>query len=374
MKKTIAAILCLALSTGLYGCSESKESGNTKAPPNQVTQAKAESSQNTTTPIRADKTIPALAKQPFIINETPAMYTYVDMENDIEKLQAICGPMIRVEKLCDTADGRVVHDIILGNPNGDNQILIFGAMHAREYITTQVVMRQLLSAIDAKNGYGRTYKGIPLDELLRDVTIHFVPMNNPDGVTISQLGPAGLKREEIRSRVASMLDDEPAQWKANAVGVDLNRNFDAGWQEFVGSPGPSMERFKGAYPGSEPEAAALIRLTQDAHIKCSISYHTCGALIYWYYKQEGDVLRRSQDFAQCISDATGYPLDDDYTAVDAAGYKDWAVYKLGIPSITIEVGAENGGEIDNPVPMSQWNGIWDRNKDAVFAAAYYLKK
>ena len=209
-------------------------------------------------------------------------------------------------------------------------------------------------------------------EILQGVTIHFVPNNNPDGVAISQFGLNAINDPTIRQQVSAMGNGDWAQWKANARGVDLNRNFDAGWQEFRGAAQPSPERFKGAYPGSEPEAAALIRLTQDYHIKRAISYHTVGALIYWYYKQSGEVLSESEKFAREISRTTGYPLDDDYTAVDAAGYKDWAVYKLGVPAITIECGAESG-YYDNPVPQRYFSGIWQRNRDVVLAAAYNLK-
>ena len=186
----------------------------------------------------------------------------------------------------------------------------------------------------------------------------------PDGVAISQFGLNGINNDSVRSQVAAIGGDLE-QWKANARGVDLNRNFDAGWQEFGGSPYPAADRYKGTAPGSEPEAAALIKLTQDFHIKRAISYHTVGALIYWYYKQSGEVLAESQKFAEEISRTTNYPLDDDYTAVDAAGYKDWAVYKLGIPSITIETGAESGVYV-NPVPQYLFNEIWNRNKNVVY--------
>ena len=146
-------------------------------------------------------------------------------------------------------------------------------MHAREYITMQIVMRQLCDALDALNGYASTYRGISTAELLRGLTIHFVPNSNPDGVAISQFGLAGVKNPVLRAQVAAMSDGDLEQWKANANGVDLNRNFDADWYEFVGSPQPSPERYKGTFPGSEPEAAALIRLTQNYHIKRAISYH-----------------------------------------------------------------------------------------------------
>ena len=309
--------------------------------------------------------------QDLIVYSSPNKYSYENFLHDVEILRTDYPTQIQILKLCDTPDGREVVDIVLGDLNGDKQILIFGAMHAREYITTQVVMRQLCESLAAINGNGDTYRSISAAELLQGLTIHFVPNSNPDGVAISQFGLDGVKNLSIRDKVAAMTNDFE-QWKANANGVDLNRNFDAGWYEFVGEPYPGSERYKGSYPGSEPEAAALIRLTQDYHIKRAISYHTCGALIYWYYKQSGAVLAESEKFADEISRTTGYYLEDDYTTVDAAGYKDWAVYKLGVPSITIEIGAENG-EYINPVPQRNFNAIWERNKNVVYATAYNLK-
>ena len=320
-----------------------------------------------TTNISAPK---KLAEENLIIRTQPEKYSYDNLVADIQKIQKIC-PQVQVQTLCETADGRKVYDIVVGDLNNSEQILIFGAMHAREYITTQIVMRQLCDAIDATNGYGKDYRGKNIQELLQGVTIHFVPMDNPDGVSISQFGLQGVQNENLRTNVATMTNNF-YDWKANAVGVDLNRNFDAGWQEFQGSSRPSPERYKGTFPGSEPEAAALINLVQKYPVKRTISYHTCGALIYWYYKQSGAVLAESEKFANAISRETGYYLDQDYTAVDAAGFKDWAVYKKGIPSITIETGAETGGVVAI-VPPSRFPEMWNRNKNVVYATIYNLK-
>lgn len=324
-------------------------------------------------PMPTSTCIPEISQQKLIINLTPRQYTYDDLEYDIHELKRICGDLISVNELCTTVDGRKVYDIILGDCSGENQILIFGAMHAREYITSQVVMRQLCECIDAVNGYKTEYKGIRADELLSGITIHFIPMSNPDGVAISQFGMDGILTDAVKNNIISMGSGDYEQWKANANGVDLNRNFDAGWDEYTGAELPSSDRYKGSYPGSEIESEALINLTIECKFKRTISYHTCGALIYWFYKQSGEVLEESRCFAQSISDETGYILDSDYTAVDAAGYKDWAVYKMGIPSITIEIGNENGEGIINPVPIEYFDSIWEKNKNVVYAAVYDLK-
>lgn len=47
-----------------------------------------------------------------------------------------------------------------------------------------------------------------------------------------------------------------------------------------------------------------------------------------------------------------------------------ALYKLGIPSLTIEVGGEAP---DNPVPHSYFSDIWRKNIEVVPAMLYNLK-
>ena len=361
MRKLFFVIL-VSVTILVTGCTESKAEENLQV-----------EEQKISAPVQEEKNLPApkkLSEENLIINSTPEKYSYDNLVSDIEKIKNIC-PQVQVQSLGTTFDGREVFDLVVGDLASDKHILIFGAMHAREYITTQIVMRQFCNAVDAVNGFGGDYKSIPTAELLQGVAIHFVPMNNPDGVSISQFGLNGLKSPELRAKVSAMSNNF-SEWKANAAGVDLNRNFDAGWQEFGGSPYPSSERYKGAFPGSEPEAAALINLLQKYPVKRTISYHTCGALIYWYYKQSGNVLAESEKFANTISRETGYYLDSDYTSVDAAGFKDWAVYKKNIPSLTIETGAERGGVV-GVVPVSRFAEMWNRNKNVVYATIYNLK-
>ena len=310
---------------------------------------------------------------PLYIESKPDKYTYDQMVADIDNLKNRYGDTIQVTKLCETFDKRNVYDIVAGNPNGNNHIMISGAMHAREYITAQVVMNQLCDFLELSQS-NSAYKGIALNELCKDTALHFIPMVNPDGVTLSQSGPDALLTEQAKSTANNICAANDfynyEQWKSNAEGTDINRNFDAGWEEYNDSKGmPAPDKYKGTFPGSSAEANALINLTNSYNFRRTISYHTKGSLIYWYYKQTGTVLEESKKFSQSISDLTGYVLDGDYTAVDAAGYKDWAVYKKGIPSITIEVGGEAP---DNPVPIEYLDSILIKNKDVVLETLYGL--
>lgn len=304
----------------------------------------------------------------------PEKYTYDMLVSDISILESVYANDLSIQKLCTTYDGRTVYDIVVGDLNNENHIMVSAAMHAREYITTQVVMNELCDLLSAINS-DEVYNDVLVSRLVNNVTIHFIPMVNPDGVSISQFGLDGLLTQQAVDTVNGICVSNNyynyEQWKANAEGIDINRNFDAGWEEYNDTKDkPAPDKYKGEYPGSAAEALALIELTEEYNFKRTISYHTKGSLIYWYYKQSGEVLEDSKKFSQSISNVTGYVLDGDYTAVDAAGYKDWAVYKKGIPSITIEVGGEAP---DNPVPISYLDSILKRNENVVYETLYGLQ-
>lgn len=297
------------------------------------------------------------------------MYTYENLQADIRLLETWYPGLIWCESLADTPDRRKVYHLVIGA--GGNRVhnrkkIFFNAgIHAREYITSQLVMKQAAAFLEHVWN-GEFYAEQSYRHFLENTVIHVVPMVNPDGVSISQRGEKGIRTGKIREKVENIaqLDGENfsgeylIHWKANANGVDLNRNFDALWEEYSGpAKHPSSEHYKGRSPGCEPESAALIRLTRREKFARTISYHTQGSVIYWYFAQRGKLYWDTLDFGERISGITGYPLDSDYENLDPAGYKDWAISKLGIPSLTIEVGSET-----SPVPPEQFSEIWKRNR------------
>lgn len=301
----------------------------------------------------------------LVIWQDPEIYTYEDLEKDAALLLAEYPKDLTIKSLGQTADGREIYDFIIGNPQAKERIFINGGIHAREYMTSQLVMKQLvvfLKHLDAKD----FYKEQSYQKLLENRAIHVVPMINPDGISISQFGIDGVQTEAMRKKLKRIakLDSQAADeeyltcWKANGNGVDLNRNFDALWEEYSDQMGhPSADRYKGEYPGSEVESAAIIALTQKEQFLRTISYHAQGSVIYWYFAQEGKLYKDTLNFAKRISALTGYPMDADYEELDPAGYKDWAISKMGIPSLTIEIGLEIC-----PVPIEQFADIWKRNE------------
>ena len=306
-----------------------------------------------------------------------SLYTYGEFQRDMAALQNNAGTALRVDEIGQTVDGNKLYDFRVGNPAAERHLLVFGGIHAREYITAQLVMRQLVQLLSDQSTNG-SYENIAVRELLSNTEIHFIPMANPDGISISQLGLEGLHTEAVRETVRqiaakdgkALTESYLRQWKSNANGVDLNRNFDALWESYNDHLGhASADHYKGTAPECELESKALADLTRQFQFDATLSYHTQGEVIYWNFGQEGELKNMSLLLANRVSELTGYRLDGNFQALDTAGYKDWAISKLGIPSLTIEAG--HGG---NPVDPAQMDAIWRENRDVVPMTLKLLKE
>ena len=90
-------------------------------------------------------------------------------------------PFIQVEKLTDTAFGRPVWAMTMGE--GDRHVLYTAAHHANEWITATLLLKFVEDLAEAYRDQG-TICGVDAKELLENVMIHLVPMVNPDGVDL----------------------------------------------------------------------------------------------------------------------------------------------------------------------------------------------
>ena len=311
-----------------------------------------------------ERALPVAQDVTLVVDEDPALYTYEDLVNDAAALQRKYPEWVTVGSLGTTVDGRDVIHLVIGNPEASNRVLVHGGIHAREYMTVKLVMKQA-SAFLSHAAANDVYGDVGYADLLQSNAIHVVPNVNPDGVAISQQGIGAIRDDSVRSTVLSIAAADGAEpseayfrnWKANANGVDLNRNFDALWDDFVGTGRPSSERYKGTAPGCEVESAALLNLTEKEGFSHTISYHEQGSLVYWFFGQTGPLYEKTQRFAEDIARQTGYQTYANYENLDPAGYKDWAIQSKGIPSLTIEIGL---GEV--PLPAEQFESVWLQNE------------
>lgn len=298
-------------------------------------------------------------------------YTYDQMSQDIQKLSARYGSHMKVNVIGTSLDGRNLYEIVVGNQNAPKHILIHAGIHAREYMTPLLVMKQLeygLAFYDSGS-----YNETPLSQLFNQVAIHYVPMVNPDGISISQFGESGIRSETLRQQIRQCYENDKElgrtsstyeryllYWKADARGTDLNQNFPADWDQVSSSPKPSYGTYKGTSSLSEPESQALANLALSRNWALTISYHSMGNLIYWDYAGN-KVKETSKALADLMASKTGYRLGG---SSGHGGFKDWVQIKDSpIPSVTIEVGS-----VTCPMPVSEFPAVWQHNKEVWVSA------
>lgn len=304
-------------------------------------------------------------------------YSYEEMCQDLKELESRYGSdRLKLHLIGTSLDGREIYEAVIGNENADRHMLITAGMHAREYMMPLLVMKQLEYGLEfAADG---SYAGVPLSQMLDQVAIHYVPMVNPDGITLSQFGIGAIRSQSLRETIRQSFADDVANgftappfeqyqtfWKANARGVDLNLNFPCDWDLVDSREKPSFVNYRGRSVLSEPESMALVKLVNSRTWKASIGFHSMGNVIYWDHAKSS-VSRWSKELADLVSESTGYSLGSG--GAGRGGFNDW-IQTSGnpIPGLTIEVGS-----VTCPMPFDQWQDVWNRNKMVWAAAAKYV--
>lgn len=249
-------------------------------------------------------------------------YSYGDMRRDIWSLRKRYQAYLRVQILGRTSDGRKIFCTCLGNPKASQCVVVNASLHGREWLNTQLMMLGLehcCREMDCKSRRGKEYR-----RLFEEVCVYLLPMMNPDGVAVSQYGAEAIRNLELRDMVERLAGNKTRIWKANARGVDLNRNFDIGFSKNMVSEPSSME-YGGEEPCSEPETRILVHLIEAVKPAGVVNYHETGPLIYY--------IRRSVllDFVQRM---TGYlPVQEKEGCPGSFG--DWLTDR-GIDWCTVE--------------------------------------
>ncbi len=186
---------------------------------------------------------------------------------------------------------------------GPNERMIVAGMHGGDEYNTVQLADQLM-----------TYISKHPEVVPTDVTLFVLEDLNPDGV----------------ARALNYLG------RANANGVDLNRNWPANWQKDWPRAGCWTTTYVtgGTGPASEPETKALMAFIQSHHLEALINYHSAALGIFPGGIPISDASKR---LAQAVAAVTTYhypPIDTGckYTG----GMVDWTANQ-GIASLDLEL-------------------------------------
>ncbi|WP_165763807.1 M14 family zinc carboxypeptidase [Halalkalibacter urbisdiaboli] len=303
-------------------------------------------------------TVYAEASQAASIVNPKQTYTYEMMERDMKKLANSYPDLIEYKSIGKSEYGREIYAIKLGN--GLSTSYINGSNHAREWISTNLIMHMIDQYAVAYSN-GKMIGSYHPKSLLDQHSIWFVPMMNPDGVTLQQKGLQAFPKED-HAALLKMNNNSTnfKRWKANGKGVDLNRQFDANWKNIENNPGkPSFANFKGYAPHTASEVKAVIKFTKEIKPEMAVSYHSSGRILFWNFHQKGAQLERDYKHAKAMNQMTGYRLMPQAGPRAGGGYTDWFIQTYKRPAFTPELGYYAGA---TNVPLSEYDAIWNQNR------------
>ncbi len=225
-------------------------------------------------------------------------------------------------------------------------VLITAGIHAREHLSCDFaceILQKLKSQTNLK------------------YNVAVIPLVNPDGADIAIHGVSKFNKSTTDNLLKiNNNNSDFSLFKANANGVDLNNNFDANWKnKFTKNFAPSSQGFYGFLPMSEPETQALANFTKSKDVFLTLNYHLKGEEIYFDFFQNEKHYKRDQKIAKTFAKSTGYTIKSTQKT-SSGGFKDWCVAKLGIPSLTIELGND---KFSHPFPKSELKNIMTKHEN-----------
>lgn len=280
--------------------------------------------------------------------------TYEEMVYFLQVVAALYPEFTKLEQIGKSVEGKAIYAIRIGN--GQKEVLLDASMHAREHMTTNV-LAEMIDTYSIHYENKSVYGGYNVRNTLEQTAIWFVPMMNPDGVTLVQSGPKSLKNGELATKINGSLNFN--RWKANVRGVDLNDNFASGWEKIKGgNKKPAYMAYKGPSTFSEPEAKALRDFVKKHKFKTYVSYHSSGQIMYWFNYQKAAQSKRDQALAKSLSKITGYKVMPPQYLPGSGSSADWFIQETKMPGITLEISPYVG---EKPVPLTKWDAIWRQN-------------
>ncbi|NWV99069.1 CBPA1 Carboxypeptidase, partial [Machaerirhynchus nigripectus] len=139
-------------------------------------------------------------------------------------------------------------------------------IHSREWITQA-------TGVWTANKIAEEYGQDPsVTAILDSMDIFLEIVTNPDGFAFTH--SSNRLWRKTRSINAG----------SRCVGVDPNRNWDAGFGEAGASGNPCTETYRGPYPNSEPEVKSIVDFVKShGNIKAFISIHSYSQLLLYPY-------------------------------------------------------------------------------------------
>ena len=246
---------------------------------------------------------------------------------------AAADTAIHLDSVGASYEGRPILAVKIGSPDDSPNrpnVLFMGTHHAREWISTAVVMKLIRWLADSGAA------------LITSHDVWVIPVENPDGYQYT------FTNERYWRKNRRPNDN-------GTYGVDPNRNYPTFWRaDDVGSSGyQDAETYRGTSPGSERETQAVMSFHAAHPPVVSVSYHSySGLVLYPWGFRAGELppdLPRFQaltgtDLTPAVTDSVPGSAIDHYHPgpgwnlyTTNGEYTDWAYRTYGTIAFTTEL-------------------------------------
>lgn len=277
------------------------------------------------------------------------IYSYDDMFQYLQELAGRFGSFTILRMIGESHDERLIPMLRVGT--GAKVLLCTAGIHGRESLNPTVLLRIMedyCTAYEKKETVG----GYDAYTLLNRYSICFIPLANPDGYEIAVRGFSAVRNPLLR-RLCKMRRIPSAEWKGNARGIDINRNF------------PCMsytQQLLSEFPASEQETLTLMRVMSDYDTVGYLDFHSRGELLYYYRHAMPDTYNQScRRLAEYLSALCGYRLGlpEEEFPTGSAGGNSVNFYSEHIqqPAVTVETVPDSCGF---PLPLEQCERVYDQ--------------
>ena len=200
---------------------------------------------------------------PVRVRDSQVWWPQAETERRMAELADTCPERVRLKNFGTTVKGRPLNGLISGNPA--RVVALVGTLHAGESGPELII--PAFERLIRENG-----------ALLEKVGVAVMPSINID------------EREQL-------VNGNPSYLRVNANGVDINRNFDANWEEVGYEYGlvtsdPDSVTYRGECPASEPETKAVVKFMDEIKPEIVLSFHAlasiCGAMFLYSAAAEAD--------------------------------------------------------------------------------------
>lgn len=256
-----------------------------------------------------------------------------EIEAQVDAWAADYPERVIVDEVGASLDGRMIRAVRIRNANTPPDapvIVLNGLQHAREWIGGAVAMCMAEAFIV---GSGDPDIDADIEAILDQRQLIVLPVVNPDGYEFSW--------------------SDQRFWRKNTrppYGVDLNRNWAAGWGVEPGSDSdPESPSYRGTGPFSEPETEAIATyLFGFESVLAHVDFHAYGELVLWpfsFTEEETEVDELTlASWANTLKERINETHGENYQAIAGTDFypasgtmPDWSVDGLGAVGFTIEL-------------------------------------